>query len=99
MEKPTYEELVQKLTSHEIEEVSFGIPGYGHYKNCHIGWIYDEYPNLGKAPRAIEVRLSSSERCLFYGPLKVGMVIFRIKGKGNLTLIDLWPKAEIYEIK
>ena len=99
MERLSYEEMVEGFASHELEEISFSYPGYSHYRNCSIRWIYDEFGEMGRAPRAIEVRLSSSERCLFYGPINGSLVIFRMKGHGNLTLIDVWPKVEILEIK
>jgi|GEM_PF-1595326 len=100
MEKPSYEELIEGFATHRYEEVVFSLPEYGHYRKCVIRWRYDDIPTLGmKAPRDVEVRLSSKEVCYFAkGNVNGHLVVFHIQGKRKFDLVEAWGKAEICSI-
>ena len=94
-----YRALIDQLNAHEIEGFRFRVEGYGHYRNCEIAYIYDEFPTLGKrAVRAIRAKLCRDEECYFYGPFNEGQKIFRLSGKGRKTLYDIWDQVTVLEV-
>ena len=95
-----YEETMDRISKQEIQSLHFSYPGYAHYRDCLIHWVYQELPALKKRiPIYIEVRLSSSESCRFKDRVNGGLVQFNIKGKNKFTLIEIWDKLEIIEIQ
>ena len=95
----TYDILIQGINNGDIEECSFSVKGYNHYRYCTIRRVYLEYNGV-KSFEHVELCLTKdrSEICRYYGHYSDGAKAFHIKGKGSFTLKEIWKQVEVTNI-
>ena len=95
----TYQELIEGINSGEIEECTFSIKGYNHYRDCVLRRVYIVFGDA-KSHDCIELCLTKdrSEISRYYGPFKDNHRVFNIKGKGRFNLKEVWKQVEITNI-
>ena len=97
----TYKEFIEGLSEGKILSMSFGIEGYGHYRDCKVIYTPSSGGDTPPFGPSIEFRLTpdGKEGCYFAKRFNGGEKIFYIQGLGRCTLQQIWKRVVIKDIQ
>lgn len=90
-----YEDLIRMLNDCTISRLDFSVKGYGHYKNCSVTCESVPVSEITKYGKIITFTLARGEECTYFGDFNEEEKLFKIKGKGDFTLKEMWKNIEI----